>query len=228
MTSTYQATYYFTTIDSEGWSENLFLSAADINAAATTAFGYIAPRMAASPDNVEMVYGKVSDTMIKGDSKLITDSLGAVTFPAQGTWTANPVGSYLEANTALLIKIVATSTKINRLFLRGLSLDVVTGREFKNPTGFSAVLNGITNFLVTNCQVRTADKPLTKPPVYTYATVNDAFFVRVTARKPGRPFGGPRGRKFAHRTASTLAAKSLTSSAHATEQKPALPRVPRR
>jgi len=225
MAGPYLASYYFVTKDSEGWSENFVITEASIDDAATFAGGYINLRMALSPDNVDMVYAKVSDVTIKGDSKLVQPTSG--NFPFIGTWTADPVGAYLEANTALLIKIVATPSKINRFFLRGLSLDVVTGREFKAPTAFVTALTALNTWLSTNVQVRTQDKPHVHPPSYTYAPATDAFFVRVTARKPGRPFAGPRGRKFAHRTAFPLAARSSTTSAVATQPKHALPRAPR-
>lgn len=194
----YRASYYFVTRDNEGWSENLYLSAADIDTAATNAAGYIAPRMDLSPDNVDMVYGKVSDMTIKGDSLIITPATGF--FPFIGTWTADPVGAYLEANTALLIELLATASRKNRIFLRGLSLDVVTGREYKSPTGYNAKLTALFTWLVANVEIATTNKPVTHPPVYTFAACVAAYLKGPTARKPGRPFSLPVGRKFAHRT----------------------------
>jgi hypothetical protein len=193
----YRASYYFVTKDNEGWSENLYLSAADIDTAASTAGGYISLRMAVSPNNVDMVYAKVSDMAIKGDSLIVTTMSGS--FPFIGTWTETPTGAFLEANTALLIEILATASKKNRMFLRGLSLDVVTGREFLNPTGFNTALNAIFTWLTTNAQVATQVKPHTHPPTYTFAACVAAYLRGVTARKPGRPFALPVGRKFSHR-----------------------------
>lgn len=224
--NTYLASFYFTTIDNEGWSENIYVQATTVDQAVTTAAGYITPRMGLSSDNVDMVYGKVSDVAIKGDSKIILPTTG--NYPFIGTWTPTPVGGYLEANTALLIELVSDPSKKNRIFLRGLSLDVVTGREFKNPTGYGAKLSALTTFLVGTCYCR--NKDIADPSGFSYTQCTDAFFTKVTARKPGRPFSIPRGRKFAHRTtrAATGAVKSSIASAPPTPPSTGLPRVPRR
>ena len=120
-------------------------------------------------------------------------------YPFVGTYTEDPVGAFLEANTALLIEMLAGSVNKNRLFLRGLSLDVVTGREYKAPSGFVTALTALTTFLVGTFVVRKQVVPHTVPPSYTYTTMDNAYFKGVTARKPGRPFDLPRGRKFSHR-----------------------------
>lgn len=191
---------YFSTKDNEGWSENFIVNATDIAAAASQASASIVHRMALSPNNVDMVFGKVSDVSIKGDSLIVLPATG--TYPFIGTWAEDPTGAYLEANTALLIEIVTATGKKNRVFLRGLSLDVVTGREFKNPTGYEAALTTWMGDLAgSDRMVRTQNKPHTHPPTYTYTAASEAHFRHVTARKPGRPFGLPVGRKFAHRTA---------------------------
>lgn len=221
MAGPFLASWYFNTNDSEGWSENAILPGPDIQTAATDAASYIGTRMAASADNVHMVYAKVSDVTIKGDS-LIALPTGQH-FPFIGTYVPTPSGSYLEANTALLIKVVAAPNQINRWFLRGLTLDVVTGRQFLNPDAFATALAGILTWHQTHAQVRIVDKPITKPPTYHYYTATDAYFVRVTARKPGRPFSSVRGRKFAHRTVALISAeKSQIASAPATQRKPVL------
>lgn len=224
--NTYMASFYFTTIDNEGWSENIYIQSTTVDQAVTTAAGYIAPRMGLSPDNVDMVYGKVSDVAIKGDSKIVLPTMG--NYPFIGTWVADPVGSYLEANTALLIELVSDPSKKNRIFLRGLSLDVVTGREFKNPTGYAAKLTALTTFLTGTCYTR--NKDIADPTGFSFSQCTDAFFTRVTARKPGRPFSIPRGRRFAHRTtrAATVAGRSSTASAPPTSPSTASHQAQRR
>lgn len=194
---TYRWSSYFQTKDNEGWSENYYLTAADIASAAGLASANIAPRMALSPNNVDMVYGKVSDVAIKGDSLIVLPMSGS--YPFVGTYTETPTGCFLEANTALLIEILAGATHKNRVFLRGLSLDVVTGREFLNPSGFATAINAWTSYLSSGVLVRTEVVPHTVPKTYTYTPSDNAYVKGVTARKPGRPFDLPRGRKFAHR-----------------------------
>jgi hypothetical protein len=194
---TCRASYYFVTKDNEGWSENLYGSGTDLPTLATKFSAYIALRMALSPNNVDMVYAKVSDVEVKGDSLIIPVSGG--NYPVVGTWTETPTGAFLEANTALLIELLAGSTKKNRVFIRGLSLDIVTGREFMNPTAFTTALTAVTTWYASNTQVRQQVVPHETPPRYTYQDCDNSYFKAVTARKPGRPFVLPRGRKFAHR-----------------------------
>lgn len=222
----YLCSYYFVTKDNEGWSENFYLQSADISSAATSASQYILPRTALSPDNVDLVYAKVSDVDIRGDSKIALPLSGS--FPYAGTYVADPVGSYLEANTAMLIELIGSPSKKNRFFLRGLSLDVVTGREYKAPAAFDTALTALTTFIVGRFLVRTQVQPTTVPPTYNYDACTDAFFTKVSARKPGRPFSMPRGRKFAHRAASARVAKSSTLSAPDTKPSSVSPPVRRR
>lgn len=212
---TFLVSYYFATKSNEGWSENHYCQETDIDAAATLAATKIGLRMALSPDNVDMVYAKVSDIAVLGDSKIVQPT--GQYFPFVGTHVADPVGAYLEANTALLIEWIAGPAKKNRTFLRGLSLDVVTGREMVADAAYSTALNAWITAMIGFIYVQHAD-PLTG--IVTYTESIDGFFTKVTARKPGRPFVLPRGRKFAHRShALTAAAKSSTSSVPATQPK---------
>jgi len=199
MAGPFKASFYLNSNDAEGWSENFYVSEADINTAATTAAGYIAPRMALSANNIHMVFGKVSDVTVKGDSLIVLPMSG--NYPFVGTYTESPAGCFLEANTALLIELLAGATKKNRIFLRGLTLDVVTGRELLSPSGWASGFATWLTFIKTHFQVRKQVVPHTTPPTYTYTDADNAYFQRVTARKPGRPFGEPRGRKFSHRGA---------------------------
>lgn len=193
-----RASFYFVTKDQEGWSETFFLAGATLQDCATEAAGYQAPRLACSPNNTDMIFAKVSDVAIKGDSLIVQPVSG--NYPLIGTYSETPTGCFLEANTALLIEILASPLKKNRFFLRGLSLDVVTGREYLHPSGFETAITTLMTWLSTHPQVRTSNKPVTKPPVYTYAAATQAYIQGVTARRPGRPFDTLRGRKFAHRT----------------------------
>src|ERR1700747_3564089 len=165
----FRASYYFGTKDNEGWSENFYMTGADIATEAALAANYISVRRSCSTGNVDMVYGKISDVAVKGDSLIILPMSG--NYPFVGTYTEDPVGAFLEANTALLIEMLAWSVNKNRLFLRGLSLDVVTGREYKAPSGFVTALTALTTFLVGTFVVRKQVVPHTVPPSYTYTTM---------------------------------------------------------
>jgi hypothetical protein len=141
-------------------------------------------------------FSKVSDVAIKGDSLVVGSG-----YPKPGTYTPSAANLELEVNTAILIEILATPAKKNRIFLRGLTLDAVVGREYQSTGPFDTPLQAWITILKTGPMVRTANKPITKPKVYTYANAINAYIGGVTARRPGRPFVLPRGRKFAHRHA---------------------------
>jgi len=131
---------------------------------------------------------------VKGDS-LISGG----PFPILGTYTPATPDTSLEANTALLIVIGAGANKHNRIFVRGLCLEVVTGREYRAPAAFVTALTAYLTPMIGFMYVRQQVVPHTTPPTYTYTVSTAAFLKRVSARKPGRPFALPVGRKFAHR-----------------------------
>lgn len=186
---TFKISYFFQTNDSEGWSENYYVQETDIQTAATFGAGNIAPRMALSPNNVSLIYARASDVAVKGDSLILPG-----TYPVVGTYTLSTGETPLEANSALMIRIFATALVKGRVFLRGLSSGVIVGRDYGAPalfvTRLAAYFAGWATFAYV--RHRTSKGP---PPVYTYVVSTSLLLDGVSARKPGRPFGQPRGRK---------------------------------
>jgi len=189
MTIHAKCTLFFESADEEGWSEKFYLGSTDITAAQTSMNTIIPLRAAMLASTMNIIYGRVSDVTIKGDSLPPT-----ITMPTAGTYSATGA-SLLEANTALNVQLFASATQKNRIFLRGLRSDVVVGREYKAPTGFSTAFSAWSSAMITAnvvVQHRTVVGP---PPVYTYNTVSAINIIGATARKPGRPFGLPVGRR---------------------------------
>jgi hypothetical protein len=180
---------FFGTPDNEGWSESVYLSATDLIAAQTAMDTLLPLRAALLASTEEIVYARVSDVTVKGDSLLTT-----VALPVPGTYS--PVGaSLLEANTALLLVLFANPTQKNRIFLRGLRSDTIVGREYKAPSAFATALTGYKSGLIAaNCMTRNR-ATIGPPPTYTYHVVTSIAVSKATARKPGRPFGLPLGRR---------------------------------
>lgn len=180
---------FFTTDDNEGWSEGIYLISTSIASAQTALDAFVPLRAAFLSADASIVYARVSDVAIKGDSLLTTLSL-----PVLGTYA--PAGSSpLEANTAVLLEIFASSILKNRVFFRGLRSDTVVGREFTPPVGFTTPVGAYLTSLMTSglaVRHRTAIGP---PPTYSYTLATSANTVKATARKPGRPFGLPVGRR---------------------------------
>jgi len=180
---------FFTTDDNEGWSEGFYMIATNIAAAQTQLDTLVSQRTGFLSADSSIIYARVSDVAIKGDSLLTT-----ITLPAVGGYA--PAGtSALEANSALMVELFASSVLKNRIFLRGMRSDTIIGRSYEPPTGFLTDLNTwITAMLAAGVAVRhrTAIGP---PPTYSYTSVTSISAVKATARKPGRPFGLVVGRR---------------------------------
>jgi hypothetical protein len=184
-----KATIFFQSEDEEGWSEGFYISSTDLAAAAGTLASIIPLRAAMMDPHFSMIYSRVSDVEVKGDS-LVAPS---ITFPVVGTLT--DAGDQLEANTALNVEIFASPSVKNRIFIRGLNIAVIRGREYLAPAGFSAAFEAWDLYLTGNglmCRHRTAVGP---PPTYDYVAATGISPIGATARKPGRPFGLPVGRR---------------------------------
>ena|SRR5262249_8505410 len=189
MTVEAKMTLFFSSQDSEGWSESFYFSAATLIAVEDTMNTVIPLRAALMPSDFSIIYGRVSDVAIKGDSLQATGT----TFPVVGTYSG--AGDTLEANTALLVVSFATASIKNRIFMRGLTSDVVLAREYQAPSLFTTAFTSWADAIIAGgavCRHRTAAGP---PPVYSYTTTGNITVVLATARKPGRPFGLPVGRR---------------------------------
>lgn len=186
----FRLTLFYKTTESEGWSEKYFVTASTITAAQSELDTLIPLALAFRTVDVEMIYARVSDVAIRGDS--LTSLL---TFPEPGTYTPGAGAHDLEANTALLVEFFASSVKKNHMFVRGLTTDAVQGRTYNPAPGFASA---ITSWLT---HVTTAPYELQNiithgpPPTYSYTPVVSGAILGATARKPGRPFGLLRGRR---------------------------------
>src|SRR5712691_4068093 len=173
MPITAKVSFFYRTNDDEGWSESFYFDATDITTAQAAADTGVSPRMALSGPNVNMIYARVSDVLIKGDSLQLTGP-----FPQPGTYTPDdPDEQPLIANAALMIRWVATSLIKGRTFLRGLPSEVLLGREYAPTTSFTTALNAWQAWVVgtglTQGKVRhrTSVGP---PPTYTYTVIDHA------------------------------------------------------
>ena len=189
MSITAKMTLFFESLDAEGWSESTYHSATDINEAATFIVNIVAKRADMLDSHFSIIYARVSDVAVKGDSLVSATQV----FPVVGTLLTS--GDQLEANTALNVELFNSASIKNRLFIRGLNSGVVKGREYLGPVNFTTAFTAWSAQQLTNgsqCRHRTSVGP---PPVYTYVDTATFSVVGATARKPGRPFGLPVGRR---------------------------------
>jgi|SRR5215813_170346 len=191
MSITAKATLFWDSTDSEGWSESFYMTAADITAARSAMDTVIANRLDLAFTTFRLVYARVSDVAIKGDSLV-----SALNYPLFGTYAPTGPGIVaLEANCALDCQLFATSAIKNRTFLRGLSSDVINGRAYMAPSGWDANFTVWATSMISHTVVARHRISVGPPPTYNYTAVTALHIIGATARKPGRPFGLPRGRR---------------------------------
>lgn len=189
MSITAKATLFFVSPDSEGWSESFYLSSATINNARTAMDTIIGARLALLADVHKLIYARVSDVAVKGDSLLTQNAL-----PQFGTYPTTGV-TVLEANTCVLAELFATSLIKNRIFIRGITGDVVGGREYLAPSAWDTAFTTWGSVLLSNTAQARHRVSVGPPPTYSYTNITSVFVDKATARKPGRPFDLPRGRR---------------------------------
>jgi hypothetical protein len=190
MTINAKMTLFWSTPYNEGWSESFYLGQTDISAAQSHMDTLIPLFQACRTTAHELVYARVSDQAIKGDSLVTTLGL-----PMFGTHSLGTNEHLLEGNTCLLCTLFASSTVKNHTFFRGLTTDTVQGRLYVTsgwfPTAFSTLAAALI-VAAAECRHRTSKGP---PPTYTYVPATSYSIIKATARKPGRPFGIVRGRE---------------------------------
>ena len=184
-----KATIFMSNSDNQGWSESHYGIFSDINSAQTQLNTLLTARVALLGINSQIIYARVSDEAIKGDSLLPTFSL-----PAEGTWVPATGAQRVSADVGLLCQEFASSTKKNHFFLRDLDSGTVHGTDYINPSGWASLITAYFAALEGSWAVRNilSHGP---PKTYQYTAINTCRVVGVRSRKPGRPFGLPVGRR---------------------------------
>jgi hypothetical protein len=188
--ASFRLSYFWRSRDDEGWSENFFVTAADIVAAQTQLDALLALLLPLRSSDYTMDYARCSNVAVKGDSLPTT-----VTLPAPGTYTI-PTNEYrLEANSAVLVLIYADPTTKGHWFCRGVTSAQIKGRELQTESTFDTAMAAVLSSLAGGSfLVRSVNTP-GPPPTYIYTAVTAASVLRASARKPGRPFVRVRGRR---------------------------------
>lgn len=186
----YRISLFHESSDTEGWSENFYWSGSSINAAQSEMDSLISERVALFGPAFRMVDGRVSDVTMRGNTLFTTHTL-----PVAGTYVPTSGAVALEANTALMCKMIAVLPRFMRIFLRGLYSDIIHGREYVAPGTWDIALRVLLNRLISNNYQ--ARHRLTPPPhaTYNYSPISSIGDLIASARKPGRPFDLLRGRR---------------------------------
>lgn len=212
----FDSNLFFQSDDGEGWSEHYLIQQADAVAAATTLAGLIPLRAACLDSHFKIVNGRVSDETIHGDAYPIA----GVTFPIVGTYS--PSGAVPSmGNEAIKVRLLGDPPLKGLIYFRGLNSVVIAGRHLTADTAWVSAFSDYSAYLIdpTNAFYMSLEDPPGSGLISKIA-VQHAIVDGVTARKPGRPFGLPVGRRKRVLVASTSAARASAGSAAATAQKP--------
>jgi hypothetical protein len=172
-----------------GWSDNFYITGTTL-AQCLTAGDLIIPNfMAVRPNTVNMIYARYSDVSIRGDSLI-----SQVGFPFTGTYTLGAGAKQMEPGAALLVQLFASATIKGHYYLRGVSNECLSGRDYDPTTAFTTAIGSLMSALVGFVQIRHRVS-VGPPPVYNYTNLVTATPERGTTRRVGRPFGLPVGRR---------------------------------
>jgi hypothetical protein len=211
----FDSNLFFQSDDGEGWSEHYLIQQANADLAQATLAGLVPLRCAILDNHFKIVNGRVSDETIHGDSYPVAD----IAFPQAGTFTSTGAVA-LMANAAIKVRLLGDPPLKGLIYMRGLNDIIVVGRHFTGDSTWNIAFGAYAAYLVDPANAFYMS--LEDPPgsgVVSKIAVQHAVVDGVTARKPGRPFGLPVGRRKRQLVVSTSAARALTGSGAATQQK---------
>jgi len=188
--ATYRLSIFFLSADDEGWTENYYLNASSLPAAATQLDLMMNTRAPLMCNKFKMVDGRASDVTVRGNVQFTSNTL-----PVVGTYALPTGKTALEANTALVCRFSATPPRFALVYLRGLSSAQIAGREKVVESVWDSSFSTWHNFV--SAGTFQARHRVTPPPhaTYSYSTITAYSGNIVSARKPGRPFGLLVGRR---------------------------------
>jgi hypothetical protein len=179
----FRLSIFYLSNDNEGWTENYYWNGTNLTGAQTQLDSLIGQRVPMLCNHFKIVDGRASDVTLRGAVLFTTISM-----PQVGTYVLTGTNEPLEANTAIVQRFNAIAPRYAKIYLRGLSSDVIKGREKAVAAGWDAAHSIWTaTILGGSFQAR---HRLTPPPhaTYSYSTISADGGILVSARKPGRPF----------------------------------------
>lgn len=153
-----RATFFFEDDNKHGWTETIHTQKPDLTTAIAAARALADLRRNCLGDTARITYIRVSDDLVKRDSKIHTVPSGDGTTRTTGATAAD------IANTAVIVRIEASPLARRTLYMRGVPDEVVTRSGKYTPTGgFSNSFDMWANDLIINnwaCRSRDGTNPL--------------------------------------------------------------------
>lgn len=184
----FQATLFLGDGQNSGFSESYFWTGPDYTAAAAATATMAAKRLAPLHMEYQLIGMRISDVAIFGDSYLPT--IPASPFPIQGEASD---ALYKRPNPAIaaLHRMEAGPLHRGHKFLRGIPLQLITGEHLKDLTTIVGYSTWISE-LIANWQLAVT---LHGTGTKVYLPISRIIALGDVRRRPGRPFGAPRGRR---------------------------------
>lgn len=217
ITSDWDVNLFFTSADSEGWSEHYILNGVTVDDADTTIAALLPLRAALMSANFQITACRLSAFLIHGDSYPVSGA-----FPILGTYTATG-GDPCIGNTAIKCRLYGTPPLKGLIYMRGLDESIVSGRHFTGDVTFNTAFDAYGSYVsdpANKFAISVQETPGTG--VYTLVPIVKVANMGITSRKVGRPFGLPVGHRHKKAVASISAAKPSVSSDRATPPMPGL------
>lgn len=186
----YRGTWFFTdTVDNTGWTETWILSGSDPAAAYATAAGYEAARALLAFDSVKITACRICNIDPPRDHVIITAG-----FPYTGS-LARATVKYAGISDCLLIGLEnSADNAFWHMFLRSMPAEQFTGRIYNagaTPTGWHTALLAYLTILKNGAFNRQRFDGTSR----VVNVIENAYPLRWTSRKLGRPFDTLRGRR---------------------------------
>lgn len=182
----------FFNFSATGGSEVYPMVVADYAAALVKLNQIIVNRLATLVSDVELLYARISDSDVKGDSYPT-----GISFPQPGTFAVAPADNTYNDALALRVQFNAAVTQRGQRWIRFLPKSQVSNVGVYTPTGpFTAALATHLDYVKNNCSAAHRIPGAIVPPFYTFTPYTGYTITGdLTGRKIGRPFGERRGRR---------------------------------
>lgn len=173
-----------------GWSEVYPTVATSYANAIVTLQTLASDRLQMLCSDVTLMYGRVSDQNVRGDSA-IANVFGT------GVWDTSPNPTVtFDDDITYTFRVEGTPLYRATRHLRGLPTSEFTGSNFLPGIPYKATITTWMQDMIEQCAVSTAIKPKpATPPYYIYTPITSVTYNRQSHRKAGRPFGIVPGRR---------------------------------
>jgi len=180
----------FYQLDGSGWSETWALVGIDYAAAAANLDMINTARLSFAPTKVQVIEGRISDSSVRGDSKLVNLTT------AEGQWGTPLTDGPLPPDNTILFRFEAGALKRAMRQFHGVPTSQFSLGVYVPSGPYLTTLASFASTVVPLANIATKIKPTPlAPPFYTFSPYTVGFQRGIANKRVGRPFDLPRGRR---------------------------------